>query len=327
MRKAVRRVFLVLLLVILLLPIGVYFGVGPSLACNFPSRGPITIGLSTRVAVSNEVERCYLLYAPPGFSPTARVPVLFALHGLAGNPQGFRGMTGWEGIADRESFLVVYPHGSSFPLRWNTSPAFRIEQTDDVQFIVDLLGDLSEIATVDEARVYVTGFSNGAGMADLIACTLADRVAAVGLVEGKGEGDPSGCTPTRPVPVIAFFGTANPLNSEEYPEWFFDLMNLSPDPQYRVELPLSAWLEGWVGRNGCDPRPRPLPPVGDATAASYTDCADNAEVVIYTIEGAGHTWPGGSNLPFFGATSTSVAASEIMWEFFEGHPRSNEPGS
>src|SRR3972149_3919105 len=198
MKNTTRRIFLVLLLVILLLPIGVYIGVGPSLGCNLPSRGPIAIGLSTRVVVSNGVERCYLLYAPPGFMPTARVPVLFALHGLAGNPQGFRGMTGWEGIADRESFLVVYPHGSSFPLRWNTSPAFRIEQTDDVQFIVDLLGDLSEIATVDEARVYVTGFSNGAGMADLIACTLADRVAAVGLVEGKGGDDPSGGPPPPP---------------------------------------------------------------------------------------------------------------------------------
>src|SRR3972149_2878538 len=264
MRKAVRRVFPVLLLVTLPLPIGVYFGVGPSLACNFPSRGPITIGLSTRVAVSNEVERCYLLYAPPGFSPTARVPVLFALHGLAGNPQGFRGMTGWEEIADRESFLVIYPHGSSFPLRWNTSPAFPIEETDDVRVIADILSDLSEIAAVDEDRVYVTGFSNGAGMTDLIACTLADRVAAVGLVEGKGEDDPSRCMPTRPVPVISFFGTGDPLESAEFPLWFYDLMNLSSDPQSREGVPISTWLEGWVSRNGCDPRPLPLPDVGDA---------------------------------------------------------------
>src|SRR3989304_1631943 len=133
MKNPPRRIFLVLLLVILLLPIGVYIGVGPSLGCNFPSRGPITTGLSTRVVVSNGVERCYLLYAPPGSSTTARTPVLFALHGLAGNPQGFRGMTGWEEIADRESFLVIYPHGSSFPLPWNTSPAFPIEEKEDVR--------------------------------------------------------------------------------------------------------------------------------------------------------------------------------------------------
>lgn len=324
LRKVLKYTFLVLLVLILLLPAGIYLGVGPALSCIFPSSGPVTIGLSTRVVLSNGAERCYLLYAPPGFNPDARAPLIFALHGLAGNPQGFRGMTGWEEIADRESFLVIYPHGSSFPLRWNTSPAFHIEETDDVRFIADILSDLSEIAAVDEDRVYVTGFSNGAGMTDLIACTLADRVAAVGLVEGKGEDDPSRCAPTRPVPVIAFFGTGDPLESAEYPIWFYDLMNLSSDPQYREGVPISTWLEGWVSRNGCDPRPRPLPDVGDATVKVYHGCADHADVVIYTIEGGGHSWPGGWNLPFFGKISTSVDASEIMWEFFEDHPRVDE---
>ena len=323
LRKIVRHTFRVLLIVMLLLPVGIYLAVGPSLSCNFPSRGSVTTGLSTRVVVSGGVERCYLLYAPPGFSPTAKVPVLFALHGLAGTPQGFRSMTGWEEIADRETFLVIYPHGSSFPLRWNTSPAFNIEETDDVRFIVDMLRDLSQIARVDEDRVYVTGFSNGGGMTDLAACTLADRVAAVGLVEGKGENDPSSCTPTRPVPVIGFFGTADPLESAEYPVWFFKLMNLSPDPKYREGVPLSVWLEGWVRRNGCNSHPRVFPAVGDASVTSYEECTENAEVVIYSIEGGGHTWPGGSNLPFFGKIS-SVEASEIIWEFFENHPMPDE---
>jgi polyhydroxybutyrate depolymerase len=232
-------------------------------------------------------------------------------------------MSGWESIADRKNFLVIYPHGSSFPLRWNTSPGFKIEQIDDVQFILDLLDDLGEIVSVDEDRIYVSGFSNGAAMTDLVACSLADRIAAVGLVQGKGENAPQDCTPTRPVPVIAFFGTEDPLASTEYPLWFFQLMNLSPDPAYREGVPISEWLEGWVTRNGCNPNPQTLPAIGDARGTSYMACADHAEVVIYHIEGGGHTWPGGSNLPFFGKSSTSVEASELMWDFFQHHPRAD----
>ncbi len=321
-----RRILLVVLVVVLLLPAGIYLGVGPSLSCIFPSRGPVKTGISTRAVVSSGVERCYLLYAPPGFSLAEKVPVVFALHGFAGNPQGFRGMTGWEELADREIFLVVYPHGSSFPLRWNTSPAAKIEQIDDVQLISDLLDDLSRIAALDRDRVYVTGFSNGGTMTDRIACELADRVTAVGMVSGKGEDDPERCNPTRPVPVIAFFGTADPLGAiGEYPVWFYRLMNVDPDEKYREDLPVSVWLEGWVRRNGCDPAPKLIAPRGDATGTRYDGCVADVEVVIYQIEGGGHTWPGGSNLPVFGKTSEALRASEVMWEFFEEHPTPDEP--
>jgi polyhydroxybutyrate depolymerase len=319
----VKRLLLGLVVLAVVFPIGVYVGVGPSLTCLLPSRGPLQPGISTRVVLSRGTERCYLLYTPQGFDASREIPVVVALHGLAGNPQGFRGMTGWERIADRETFLVAYPHGSSFPLRWNTSPAFRIEETDDVGFVADLVDDLAHFATVDENRVFVAGFSNGAAMADRIACTLADRVAAVGLVQGKGENDPSLCVPARPVPVIAFFGLDDPIASSDYPGWFFALMNLSPDPQYRVGVPLATWVQGWVQRNGCDPRAQPLPRQGDATAVGYTECQDGADVHVYSIPGGGHTWPRGENLPFFGGVSP-VNASELIWGFFEDHPRTTQ---
>jgi polyhydroxybutyrate depolymerase len=321
--RALRSILLTLLAAVLLLTTSVYLAFGPSLRCTLPSTGPATSGVSARTVFSGGADRCYLLYVPTPFDPRTRIPVLFALHGLAGNPQGFRAMTGWEEIADRETFLVVYPQGSSFPLRWNTSPAFHIEQTDDVQFIADVLEDLPN---VDERRVYVTGFSNGAGMADQIACALAGRIAAVGVVEGKNEDDPSRCLPARPVPVIGFFGTEDPLASAEFPQWFYDAMNLSSDPQYQVGVPVEAWAEAWATRNGCDRSPRELPRVGDAAVTEYGQCRDGANVLLYRIEGGGHTWPGGTNLlPFLGEASTLVNASEIMWHFFEDHLLPNAP--
>jgi polyhydroxybutyrate depolymerase len=45
-------------------------------------------------------------------------------------------------------------------------------------------------------------------------------------------------------------------------------------------------------------------------------------VVLYTIQGGGHTWPGGKPLPewFVGRTSRSINATSQMWEFFREHP-------
>ena len=49
----------------------------------------------------------------------------------------------------------------------------------------------------------------------------------------------------------------------------------------------------------------------------------NADVILYTVEGGGHTWPGGKPLPerIVGRTTHEINASRIMWEFFLQHPR------
>ena len=63
---------------------------------------------------------------------------------------------------------------------------------------------------------------------------------------------------------------------------------------------------------------------GDVTRIEYTDCADDAAVVLYTVKGGGHTWPGGKATPmvewWVGATSRSIDATRLMWAFFREHP-------
>ena len=51
---------------------------------------------------------------------------------------------------------------------------------------------------------------------------------------------------------------------------------------------------------------------------------DGVEVALYTIEGGGHTWPGGYQyLPewIIGKTSLELNASEGIWRFFETKKR------
>ena len=227
----------------------------------------------------------------------------------------------WEPIADRESFIVVYPDGSSFPLRWNIGPAANIPAVDDIGFIQDVLRDVSAAATIDTGRVYLTGFSNGGGMAHRIACQLSDRIAAVGIVDAIDSGMLGDCETTRPVALMAFFGAANPLAGLDYPDWFQNLMGVSMESE--APLPPGAidlWIEAWAHRNGCRVGPVIMPPVGSASQTRYEECEDEADVVLYWIEGQGHSWPGGPAIPMLGKSVTDINASEVLWAFFEDHP-------
>jgi len=77
-------------------------------------------------------------------------------------------------------------------------------------------------------------------------------------------------------------------------------------------------VEMWARRNGCDLDPLALPTVGEVSGIQYTGCDQNAEVHFYTIEGGGHSWPGGGALPAFivGHTTQDVNATRLIWDFF-----------
>jgi polyhydroxybutyrate depolymerase len=64
-----------------------------------------------------------------------------------------------------------------------------------------------------------------------------------------------------------------------------------------------------------------LPSSGNASGIRYKNCAKDAEVSFYTIQGGGHSWPGGGYLPEFlvGATTQDMDATRVMWNFFEEH--------
>jgi polyhydroxybutyrate depolymerase len=56
---------------------------------------------------------------------------------------------------------------------------------------------------------------------------------------------------------------------------------------------------------------------------TYSPCEDMSEVIFYTIDGMGHTWPGGFSLlpeAWVGKTSDKLKANNVIWEFFKGHP-------
>ena len=152
--------------------------------------------------------------------------------------------------------------------------------TDDVGFIHDLIAHLSEQYCVDAARIYVNGMSNGGGMTYRLACQLSDEIAAAGMVDGAYTSFPGGCDPSRPIPIIAFHGKADPI------------VTLRRQPPVGFP-PIETWVADWAARDQCDAAPQTIAgTVGDVSGIRYTGCAGNAEVDFYSIADGGHTWPG-----------------------------------
>jgi polyhydroxybutyrate depolymerase len=296
-----------------------YKAFGPTAACKNPATGPARPGASARTLLSGGRERCYLLYVPPDYDPARPLPLVVSFHGFASSARAQETVAQWNRLADREGFVVVYPEGTAFPLRWNASPEFLAGSVDDVQFFRDLLADVAANVAVDPARFYVSGMSNGGAMTNRIACEAADLVAAASTVAAVPFENPAGCTPAHPVPFIAFHGTADPLVPYEGGSYQLHglrrLLNVSTDT---VTSPsIESWIAGWAERNGCALPPQALPAHGDASGIRYTGCRDGAEVILYTIDGGGHTWPGSGPIPFMGKTSQDIDASETLWLFFK----------
>jgi polyhydroxybutyrate depolymerase len=258
--------------------------------------------------------RKYLLYVPESYQPEVPTALVISLHGFADWPAHHKETTRWNILADEEGFIVVYPTGTGFPLRWQTRKAGEGVPLVDVVFIADLIESLSVDYNIDPARVYVNGFSNGGGMTYLLGCQLAERITAIGTVAGAYAIPPEDCQPSQPVPVIAFHGTDDQIVA-------FDGGEVEP-VNYQLP-PVIDWVEAWAARNGCETVPVAIAIEGEARGIKYTGCQQQAEIHFYTILGGGHAWPGGKALPdlIVGHTTQEIDATRVMWHFFDGDIR------
>jgi len=269
---------------------------------------------SNGTIVSSGRERQYLLYVPPSYDRTKPTPLVISMHGAALWPAMQMNLSRWNRMADEYGFIVVYPSGSGVPRHWGGKA--------DVRFISELIDTLEGAYNIDPTRIYADGFSNGGGMAFELSCTLFHRIAAVGTV-APALLLPSGwCTDSRPMPLISFHGTADPLAP------YNGGTSLASPPRFIAGKSIafesvSTWKAYWARRNRCGPNPVESVVAADVTRIEYTDCAGDAAVVLYTVKGGGHSWPGGKPMPMavwlVGPTSRSIDASSLMWAFYRKH--------
>lgn len=247
-------------------------------------------------------DRTYQLHLPADYQSTSDWPLILAFHG--------RGNTG----AGTEEYsklstlpaVVVYPNGvigtgEGDRQAWQGAP-YSAPGVDDVAFAKDLLDSLESQLCLDDRRVYATGKSNGAGFTGILACTMADRIAAIAPIAGAFYPNGIDCAPSRPVPVIEFHGTADatiPYTGDED----------------RGLPAIRTWVRQWADRDGCT-RSLPQQKIGeDITITGRTNCAGGVEVEHVAVAGGGHTWPGADSYSGGGVTTQTIEAHEVLWRF------------
>ena len=264
--------------------------------------------------VSSGQKREYLLHVPPKYDRARPIPLVISMHGAALWPAAQMKTSQWNKVADEQGFIVVYPAGTGFP---RIFPMEGAALAADVKFISDLIDSLEASYNIDRTRIYADGFSNGGGMAFALSCTLSDRVAAVGMVAAAQLLPWAWCTDARPVPMIAFHGTADPIVP-------FDGGTTWKSPT-RMPFPSAReWAANWARRNRCGAEAVTSTVAGHVSRLAYANCADDATVVLYIVGGGGHSWPGGRPIAewWVGSTSHEVDATALMWAFFREHPLS-----
>jgi polyhydroxybutyrate depolymerase len=282
--------------------------------------GP-TIDVEITVDVGGR-KRLAVACVPDVSPPAAGWPVVLAFHGGQSYPEQMRGFSGLDEFAAAGAAVVVYPAGTGSRegiLTWNggncCGEAFQ-SASDDVGFVDALLNRLLERLQVDPRRCHATGMSNGAMMAYRVAAELAERIASIAPVAGPLA--LATISPARPVPVLHFHGSLDQFTPLEGGVGRRSVTRT-------CHRGIVDGLLDWVRANRLDPEPvrTAIPSVEDGISIERIAWGrpDEAEVVLYRIEGAGHTWPGRVPDSFYlGTSALGFPANPLILDFFRRHP-------
>jgi len=277
-----------------------------------------------------ELTRFYKFHVPTSYESDEAIPVVLCFHGGGGYPGAVRYQTDFDEIADDGRFIVVYPAGhhniwKDRLLFWNDGRTAKNDPTfndiDDVGFVSMLLDDLATFFNIDENRTYATGISNGAMMCYRLAAELPDRIATIAPVGAQRAVGEYEQMPSRPISIIHFHGIMD--------EWAPYYGGSPPSSFFKTDFkqPVPETIQSWISYNECPSEPSDTYRIGNATCVRYGPGLNNTEVVLWTLEDGGHTWPGGEKVKSeedylgvgTGPINQDISAMELIWEFFEQH--------
>ncbi|MCF2904845.1 prolyl oligopeptidase family serine peptidase [Octadecabacter sp. CECT 8868] len=235
-------------------------------------------------------------------------PVIIAMHGFLGTSRNMQRKTSFDQLARRNGFVVVYPNGEG--RRWNDGRS-PDNPVDDVGYLSALIGSLVSDGLADPQRVYLTGHSNGGGMAMRMACDRPDLIAAISVVATKLPTAYT-CANGAAVPAILFHGTEDPIAP-----------HTGRPEGSRLGATLSAQdsLAVWERRNRCSGAvtTQEIDRANDGTEAHISQYAPCTAPLTYVlIHGHGHDWPGVGqrSTRLQGPATREVDAAQLSWWFF-----------
>ncbi|SCL14403.1 esterase, PHB depolymerase family [Micromonospora nigra] len=261
------------------------------------------------------------VYVPD--SRPARPATVVAMHGCGGSGPGFHSGSEFATLADRHGFIVIYPtatqqagFGNCFDV-WSDAAKRRDGGSDPVS-IVSMLRHVQQQYGADPDRVYATGSSSGGMMTNHLLALYPDLFKAGAAFMGV----PYNCFANAadfPPPGSQCTGG----NMNRSPQQWGDPVRVAhpghTGPRPRVQLwhgtndtlvpfsLLQETIEQWTNVFGLSQTPTSTDtPQANWNRRRYADASGTVQVEAYSIQGAGHSLPGGgmaaSAIQFFGLT-------------------------
>ena len=234
-----------------------------------------------------------VLHLPPSRSGHA-LALLVAFHGLGSNGARFERETGLDALANRQGFAVLYPSSAG--------PSWAISgPRTDVTFTTRLLARVEALMCIDARRLYVTGVSNGAGMAARLACEISPLIAGVVPVAGY-YGALARCRPARPESLLEIHGTADTV------------VPYDAEGAYGGGNAL-GYAAAWAARDSCAAAPTKVELAAHAALYSWSGCADGVRVAQLTLYGVGHGLPGAPGALVRAPGPRTISGIGAIWSF------------
>jgi polyhydroxybutyrate depolymerase len=282
---------------------------------------------------SGTYNRTFEYYIPNSYTGSEEVPLLFSFHGLGSTGDAQRDLTKFDELAEQEGFIAVFPDATEldpddYPeaelppltgaeIQWNLGGESLqyYAGIDDVGFVSDMVAWFGDNYNVDESQIYSTGMSDGALFSYLLAFNLTGTFAAIAPVCGPMPWGFEVLLEPNPTTVILTHGTDDPILA--YDGYGGSGGNVT----YSVNETIDFWLD-------VDEIPSETEPVetvwgptsSDSTIVTryvYSGGTAGTEVILFKIDGGGHTWPSGIDYaPEFaiGKVTTHIDGSALIWK-------------
>ena len=271
----------------------------------------------------DNLERCWLLLVPMSLNESGNVPLVVDIHGGGDDMYQQRWTSDFANISMEQGFIVAYPqgHNNLWNMGWDPitcSAGIMCTEEDDVGFILQMVDTITQNHSIDNSRIYSTGWSNGCGMTQRLAVEASDIFAAAGcmsmyrFVEAPSD--------YLAIPFMEVHGLLDEI--VQY------ATTAHSAPFFGPEKGAIQNLESWAELNGCQgTTPEVFESQDDYDIRGYTNCEDETQVMLVTLFFAAHN-PYEHDDPVHDpgrgwANPTGVPTSTFIWEFMSKFSKSD----
>jgi len=259
-------------------------------------------------------KRDVYLHVPANADPNKPMPLMIVYNGL-NTPDGAAGMDKMTELgkkADEMGFAVAFLQGGGMKGGWNNGQ-LPFDYQNDVKFTDKVIDTLQADLNIDKDRTYLIGISWGASMMHRALSQLSDKVAGAVDIAGFMTGKEKWKHPDTHVSELTIHSKDDQtVYYDGRHSWGQNLTGFHQEPVPKT-------FEFYRRQDGITAEPTvttsTAPDGKTVTTADAVNPDDGTEAKLITLEGVGHGWPGGYELP------NTIKATDEAVDFLLSHKR------